>query len=74
MVLSTRITKDEYQPSYSRKITAEDLLELGSRAHWESPKDQEMGPLNISDAGVIMEYITDNVLMMKVYHISGMQK
>ena len=34
MELSTKITKEEYQPSYSRKITQSELLELGTRSGW----------------------------------------
>lgn len=34
MELSTKITKEEYKPSFSRKITQQELKEIGGRAEW----------------------------------------
>ena len=48
MELSTSITKDEYKPSYSRKITHDELRELGARSDWDELADSDLEDFVIS--------------------------
>ena len=46
---------------------------MGEHTEWVDLIETDLAELTISDVGVAVEYIADNVLMMKIYHLAGLQ-